>query len=139
MSKGIFIFLNTTLIHWFFFNNIIIESFVSIKAVLPSRGLLFGCVFFITLVILSSSVSTLYSFKLSEENIIGGKEVGFICIGQNWNGMNVVGVQQKVLNFYGFKTPDNLFWNWQYTDNAKDETEQSYRKAYSKFKKEIKK
>ena len=76
---------------------------------------------------------------LGEENIIGGKEVGFICIGQNWNGMNVVGVQQKVLNFYGFKTPDNLFWNWQYTDNAKDETEQSYKKAYSEFKKEIKK
>lgn len=75
---------------------------------------------------------------LGEENIIGGKEVGFICIGQNWNGMNVVDVQQKVLNFYGFKTPDNLFWNWQYTDNTKDETEQSYEKAYDKFKKEMK-
>ena len=74
---------------------------------------------------------------LGEENIIGDKEAGFICIGQNWNGMNVVGVQQKVLNFYGFKTPDNLFWNWQYTDNAKDETEQSDKKAYGAFKKEI--
>lgn len=76
---------------------------------------------------------------LGEENIIRDKEAGFICIGQNWNGMNVVGIQQKVLNFYGFKTPDNLFWNWQYTDNAKDETEQSYKNAYGAFKKEIKK
>lgn len=75
---------------------------------------------------------------LGEENIIRDKEAGFICIGQNWNGMNVVGIQKKVLNFYGFNTPDNLFWNWQYTDNAKDETEQSYKKAYGTFKKEIK-
>jgi multimeric flavodoxin WrbA len=74
---------------------------------------------------------------LGEENIIGDKEVGFICIGQNWNGINVVGVQKKVLNFYGFKTPDNLFWNWQYTDNPKDETQESYKKSYNAFRKEI--
>lgn len=76
---------------------------------------------------------------LGEDNIIGDKEAGFICIGQNWNGVNVVGVQKKVLNFYGFKTPDNLFWNWQYTDNPKDETQESYKKSYSVFKKELKK
>jgi multimeric flavodoxin WrbA len=76
---------------------------------------------------------------LGEDNIIGDKEAGFICVGQNWNGINVVGVQKKVLNFYGFKTPDNLFWNWQYTDNPKDETQESYKKSYSEFKKEIKK
>jgi len=74
---------------------------------------------------------------LGEENLIGDKETGFICIGQNWNGINVVGVQKKVLNFYGFKTPDNLFWNWQYTDNPKDETQESYKKSYNAFRKEI--
>lgn len=74
---------------------------------------------------------------LGEDNIIGDKESGFICIGQNWNGTNVVGVQKKVLNFYGFKTPDNLFWNWQYTDNPKDETQESYKKSYNEFRKEI--
>jgi multimeric flavodoxin WrbA len=74
---------------------------------------------------------------LGEENLIGDKETGFICIGQNWNGINVVGVQKKVLNFYGFKTPDNLFWNWQYTDNPKDETQESYKKSYNVFRKEI--
>jgi multimeric flavodoxin WrbA len=74
---------------------------------------------------------------LGEENLIGDKESGFICIGQNWNGINVVGVQKKVLNFYGFKTPDNLFWNWQYTDNPKDETQDSYKKSYNAFRKEI--
>jgi multimeric flavodoxin WrbA len=74
---------------------------------------------------------------LGEENIVGDKEVGFICIGQNWNGINVVGIQKKVLNFYGFNTPDNLFWNWQYTDNPKDETQESYKKSYNAFRKEI--
>jgi hypothetical protein len=74
---------------------------------------------------------------LGEDNIIGDKEAGFICVGQNWNGTNVVGVQKKVLNFYGFKTPDNLFWNWQYTDNPKDETQESYKKSYNEFRKEI--
>lgn len=74
---------------------------------------------------------------LGEENIISDKEAGFICIGQNWNGVNVVDVQQKVLNFYGFKTPQQLSWNWQYTTDAKDETEKSYKKAYGKFKEEL--
>lgn len=71
---------------------------------------------------------------LGEGSIISDKEAGFICIGQNWNGMNVVDVQQKVLNFYGFRTPQQLSWNWQYTNDAKDETEESYKKAYGKFK-----
>lgn len=74
---------------------------------------------------------------LGEDNIIKDKEAGFICIGQNWNGVNVVDVQQKVLNFYGFNTPQQLCWNWQYTNDAKDETEKSYKNAYNKFKQEL--
>lgn len=70
---------------------------------------------------------------LGEKNIIDGKQAGFICIGQNWNGMNVVDIQKKVLDFYGFNTPQQLFWNWQYTKNITDETKASYKKAYSKF------
>ena len=41
--------------------------------------------------------------------------------------------QKKVLDFYGFGTPPQLFWNWQYTKNTTDETKASYKKAYSKF------
>lgn len=75
---------------------------------------------------------------LGEDNIITNKQAGFICIGQNWNGGNVIDIQQKVLNFYGFKTPQELFWNWQYTNEAKDESQQSYKKAYNEFKSNLK-
>lgn len=70
---------------------------------------------------------------LGESDILKGKEAGFICIGQNWNGANVVQVQKDVLTFYGFDTPDTLFWNWQFTDNPKDETQQSYKEAHTQF------
>jgi multimeric flavodoxin WrbA len=73
---------------------------------------------------------------LGESNVISKKQAGFICIGQNWNGVNVVDVQKKVLEFYGFNTPDRLFWNWQYTSVATDESNESYKKAYKKFKEE---
>jgi multimeric flavodoxin WrbA len=70
---------------------------------------------------------------LGEENIISGKKAGFICIGQNWNGANVVTVQKEVLGFFGFNTPDNLFWNWQYTTNPYDETNESYKNSHKQF------
>lgn len=75
---------------------------------------------------------------LGETNIVSDKQAGFICIGQNWNGVNVTDIQNKVLQFYGFKTPKELFWNWQYTNVATDESEESYKKAYSKFKSNLK-
>lgn len=70
---------------------------------------------------------------LGEENILQGKQAGFICIGQNWNGANVTQVQKNVLGFYGFDTPDSLFWNWQYTTNSTDETQDSYKKSDKQF------
>lgn len=75
---------------------------------------------------------------LGEDNIISNKEAGFICIGQNWNGLNVSEVQRKVLSFYGFNTPGDLFWNWQYTNDFKDESNLSYKKSYSAFKSQLK-
>lgn len=73
--------------------------------------------------------------SLGENNLLQGKAAGFICIGQNWNGSNVVSVQKKVLEFYGFDTPDELFGNWQYTDNALDESLESYKAAIPAFEK----
>ena len=70
---------------------------------------------------------------LGEDNILEGKKAGFICIGQNWNGANVTLTQKEVLNFFGFDTPDNLFWNWQYTNVATDETQESYKMSHDKF------
>lgn len=70
---------------------------------------------------------------LGESNIVKNIDAGVIAIGQNWNGKNVVQTQQQVLEFYGFKTPSELFWNWQFTDNASDETKTSYNKAIKVF------
>lgn len=70
---------------------------------------------------------------LGEENIIEGIDAGCVVIGQNWNGENVLETQRKVYEFYGFNTPDELFVQWQYTQDAEDETQESYEKAPNSF------
>ena len=70
---------------------------------------------------------------LKEDNIIEGKDAGVIAIGQNWNGETVIQTQKKVLDFYGFNVPDQLFFNWQYTDDTLDESAESYKKAPKAF------
>jgi hypothetical protein len=70
---------------------------------------------------------------LGEDNLLQGKQAGFICIGQNWNGANVTKIQKDVLSFYGFDTPENLFWNWQYTTDSNDETQESYKSSHNQF------
>ena len=72
---------------------------------------------------------------LEEDNIIEGKDAGIVVIGQNWNGTAVLDTQKKVLDFYGFNVPDELCFNWQYTDDALDETQESYKKAPEAFEK----
>jgi len=70
---------------------------------------------------------------LGESDIIKNVDSGVIALGQNWNGKDVVKTQKQMLEFYGFKTPSELFWNWQYTDNPSDETKKSYSKAITVF------
>ena len=70
---------------------------------------------------------------LGESNLLEGKQAGFMCIGQNWNGANVTHIQKDVLNYYGFQTPDSLFWNWQYTTDNSDESQQSYKMSDKQF------
>jgi multimeric flavodoxin WrbA len=72
---------------------------------------------------------------MGEANIVKDIDAGFIAVGQNWNGKHVVETQKSVLEFFGFKTPDQLFWNWQFTDDALDETQRSYLKGVSTFEK----
>ncbi len=74
---------------------------------------------------------------LKEENVIKNIDSGLICVGQNWNGKNVIKLQKNVLGFFGFKTPKDLFWNWQYTSKVDDESEKSYENSYKKFKKDF--
>ncbi len=75
---------------------------------------------------------------LGESNIVKNVESGFICVGQNWNGEDVTEIQKQVHKFYGFKINNNLYWNWQYTKNANDETQKSYQKSHDKFIKDMK-
>lgn len=70
---------------------------------------------------------------LGESNIIKDIHSGFICTGQNWKGLDVVDTQKKVHTFYGFKPNRHLYWNWQYTDKATDETQSSYKDSFKSF------
>ena len=70
---------------------------------------------------------------LKESNIVKDINAGIILTGQNWNGSNVIETQKQVLKFYGFDVNDDISWNWQYTNNANDETKDSYKKSVSEF------
>lgn len=70
---------------------------------------------------------------LGENNIIKDIQTGFICVGQNWNGDVVTETQMKVHEFYGFKPNEELYWNWQYTQDIYDEKESSYKDSHKKF------
>lgn len=70
---------------------------------------------------------------LGEENIVAGIEAGLIVIGHNWNGEKAFETQRRVLQYFGFQVNPNLCWNWQYTQNAEDETNESYIKAEKEF------
>ncbi len=70
---------------------------------------------------------------LGEKNLLEKISSGIIAVGQNWRGAEVIDVQKQVLKFFGFDVKDSLCWNWQYTKNSKDETNDSYKKSGKKF------
>lgn len=70
---------------------------------------------------------------LQEENEVRNIEAGCVVIGQNWRGEEVLETQKEVYRFYGFKVPSELSFNWQYTQDADDETQESYQKAPKAF------
>ena len=72
---------------------------------------------------------------LRENNIIKNIDAGLIVVGQNWNGDKALETQKQVLNFYGFNVVDDLCWNWQFTQNAEEENDSSYKEAALEFKK----
>lgn len=74
---------------------------------------------------------------LQEGSIVGNIDAGIIIVGQNWNGKKVVEIQKKVLQFFGFKIVDTLCWNWQFTNDADDESSKSYKAALPAFKREV--
>jgi multimeric flavodoxin WrbA len=74
---------------------------------------------------------------LGESNIIKDIDCGVISVGHNWNGTEAIKHEKEVLEFFGFKTPKELFWSYQWTENAKDETKSGYNKDRKDFDKEF--
>lgn len=70
---------------------------------------------------------------LGESNLLKDISCGIVATGQNWNGKNVIELQKSVLEFFGFDIKDELCWNWQYTNDPKDETQRSYKKSAKDF------
>jgi multimeric flavodoxin WrbA len=66
---------------------------------------------------------------LGEPSTIKGKKAGLILIGQNWAVSDALRLQQKVLSFFGFETPSDLFIGWQFTRDENDENLKSYEQA----------
>lgn len=64
---------------------------------------------------------------LGERSVVEGIESGFIFIGHNWNMTNVVKTQKQVHEFYGFKPADELYFGYQFTEDALDESKEGYR------------
>lgn len=75
---------------------------------------------------------------LKEESVISQIEAGVIVIGQNWNTQDVMQTQRNVLTFFGFRVPLELSMCWQYTEDANDETETSYKRAPYAFQEKFK-
>ncbi len=74
---------------------------------------------------------------LGESNLLKDKECGIVAVGHNWNGEEAVKLEKEVLGFFGFKTPTQLTFNWQFTKDKFDETKKGYKDDYSTFLKEF--
>jgi multimeric flavodoxin WrbA len=74
---------------------------------------------------------------LGESNILKNKEVGVVAVGHNWNGESAVELEKEVLGFFGFKTPKQLSFNWQWTKNKSDETKTGYVEDFGDFLREF--
>jgi multimeric flavodoxin WrbA len=66
-------------------------------------------------------------------NTIKNKKAGMILLGQNWRVQESLEVQQQVLEFFGFQTPEELFMGWQFTRDTLDEEQKSYQEAPNAF------
>jgi multimeric flavodoxin WrbA len=72
---------------------------------------------------------------LNESNILKDIDCGVISVGHNWNGEEAVKHEKSVLQFFGFNTPKDLFWSYQWTDDVKNETKSGYLKDVKDFQK----
>jgi multimeric flavodoxin WrbA len=74
---------------------------------------------------------------LGESNLLKNKEAGIVATGHNWNGEEAVKLEKQVLGFFGFKTPDVLSFNWQWTKDKLDESKKGYLEDFGDFLREL--
>ena len=74
---------------------------------------------------------------LGESNLLKDKEAGVVATGHNWNGEEALKLEKQVLGFFGFKTPDVLSFNWQWTNDKFDESKKGYAQDVKDFDKEF--
>ena len=60
-------------------------------------------------------------------------EAGIVLFGHNWNDEQVLKTQKQNFEWFGWKTPEALSFNWQYTKDADEESSESYRDAVEEF------
>lgn len=60
-------------------------------------------------------------------------EAGIVLFGHNWNGEHVLETQRKNFEWFGWKTPPELSFLWQFTNDENDESRESYLEAIREF------
>ena len=60
-------------------------------------------------------------------------EAGIVLFGHNWNDQQVLKTQKKNFEWFGWQTPAALSFNWQYTNDAEEESRESYCEAIEAF------
>lgn len=70
---------------------------------------------------------------LGESNVLKDIDCGVISVGHNWNGSEAIKHEKDVLNFFGFKTPSELFWSYQWTQDVKEESKSGYKQDAKDF------
>lgn len=60
-------------------------------------------------------------------------EAGIVLFGHNWNDEQVLKTQMQNFEWFGWKTPAALSFNWQYTRDADEESAESYLDAIDEF------
>ena len=60
-----------------------------------------------------------------------------IAVGHNWNGQQAVELEKEILKFFGFKTPIQLSFNWQYLKDPNNESKEEYVAEFGEFLKDF--
>jgi hypothetical protein len=64
-------------------------------------------------------------------------EAGMVLFGHNWNAERVLETQKQNFEWFGWTTPEALSFAWQHTDDAEQESPDSYLAAIEEFRESL--